>query len=109
LLGKGTTPPRRLFPVQEGHGEFPRIGDGETRFGSTDLAPDLDVESFLHGRKGGRPKAELKSALTEVLPPRLEHAVPKMVLSPGPMANISDRSLVVFAQRLKRCPAMPTS
>ncbi len=75
---------------------------------SIDLAPDLDAQSFLRDRKRVRPKAELKSVLAEILPTRLAHALAEMAPSPGPIANLPDRSLAAIAQRLKRWQMRPT-
>jgi len=75
---------------------------------SIDLAPDLDADSYLRDRKRIRPKAELKTVLSEILPARLAHAVAEAARSPGPMANLPDRSLAAVAQRLKRWQVTPT-
>src|SRR6202521_4312972 len=42
---------------------------------SIDLAPGLEVETFLRERKRSRPRAELKNVLAEILPARLAHAM----------------------------------
>jgi len=75
---------------------------------SIELAPDLDAQNFLRDRKRVRPKAELKSVLAEILPTRLAHALAEMAPSPGPIANLPDRSLAAIAERLKRWQIRPT-
>jgi len=75
---------------------------------SIDLAPDLDADSYLRDRKRIRPKAELKSVLSEILPARLAHAVAETAPSPGPMANLPDRTLAAIAQRLEHWRVTPT-
>src|SRR6185437_13063105 len=40
-----------------------------------DLLPDLDAAAFLIERKRARPKAELKTVLSEVLPQRLAQQI----------------------------------
>lgn len=80
--------------------------EGETL--SLDLAPTLDVESFLKQRKRARPKAELRTVMAEILPTRLAHAIAETASSGGPMANLSDRILAAMAARLKRWQLSPT-
>lgn len=64
---------------------------------SVDFAPNLDLKSFLHDRKGIRSKSELKSVSSKELSTRLARAVADMALSPGQMANMPDRSLAAIA------------
>ena len=73
-----------------------------------DLAPGCDASAFLLDRKRFRPKAETKTALAEILPIRLAHALAEACLPPGPTANVPDRNLVAFAARLKRWEVQPT-
>lgn len=80
--------------------------EGETI--SLDLAPTLNVESFLKDRKRTRPKAELKTVMTEILPTRLAHALADAASPEGTMANIPDRSLATIAGRLKHWQVRPT-
>jgi predicted Rossmann fold flavoprotein len=80
--------------------------DGDTL--SLNLAPSLDIESFLADRKRTRPKAELKTILTEVIPTRLAHALAGAAASNLPIANIPDRSLSELADRLRRWQLKPT-
>ena len=79
--------------------------EGETI--SLNLAPSLDIESFLADRKRARPKAELKTVLAEVLPTRLAHALAIDAASNLPIANVPDRDLLELANRLKRWQLRP--
>jgi predicted Rossmann fold flavoprotein len=72
-----------------------------------DLAPDCDASAFLLARKHSHPRAEAKTALAEILPARLAHALAEACLPPGPTANIPDRTLAAFAARLKRWEIQP--
>ena len=73
-----------------------------------DLAPERDANIFLLERKHARPKAEAKTVLAEMLPARLAQALAEVGLPPGPIANIPDRALAAFAERLKRWEVCPT-
>ncbi|MGA3229833.1 MAG: NAD(P)/FAD-dependent oxidoreductase, partial [Candidatus Binatus sp.] len=75
---------------------------------SLNLAPSLDIESFLADRKRTRPKAELKTVLAEAIPTRLAHALAGAVASNVPIANVPDRSLSELADRLRRWQLKPT-
>ena len=79
--------------------------EGETL--SLNLAPSLDVETFLADRKRTRPKAELKTVLAEVLPTRLAQALAGTATSNVTIANVPDRDLLKLAQRLTRWPLKP--
>ncbi len=74
---------------------------------SLDLAPTLDVESFLKDRKRTRPKAGLKTVMAELLPARLAHALAEAASPEGTMANIPDRSLAAIAGKLKHWQVRP--
>ena len=80
--------------------------DGDTL--SLNLAPSIDIESFLADRKRTRPKAELKTILAEVIPTRLAHALASTAASNLAIANIPDRSLLELADRLRRWQFKPT-
>ncbi|MGA6971634.1 MAG: NAD(P)/FAD-dependent oxidoreductase [Candidatus Binatus sp.] len=80
--------------------------DGDTL--SLNLAPSLDMESFLADLKRTRPKAELKTVLAEVLPARLAHAFAGAASSNVTIANVPDRDLTELAHRLKRWQLKPT-
>src|SRR5271155_1050946 len=75
---------------------------------SLNLAPSLDMESFLADRKRARPKAELKTVLAEVMPARLAHAFASAASSNVTIANVPDRDLAELAQRMKRWQMKPT-
>jgi predicted Rossmann fold flavoprotein len=76
---------------------------------SLDLAPGLEVESFLRECKRSRPKAEPRSVLAEILPARFAHAMAETVTVDGTMANLPDRSLAAIAARLKRWEVVPAA
>jgi predicted Rossmann fold flavoprotein len=80
--------------------------EGETV--SLNLAPSLDIESFLADRKRTRPKAELKTVLAEVLPTRLAHALADPAVSEISIANVPDRDLSELSNRLKRWQLKPS-
>ena len=73
-----------------------------------DLTPDLDVSSFLKDRKRGRPKAEPKTVLSEILPVRLAHAIADRHGFDGQIAHLPDRSLIDLAASIKRWQFTPT-
>ncbi len=75
---------------------------------SINLAPSLDIESYLADRKRARPKAELKTVLAEVMPTRLAHALAGAAASNLSIANVPDRDLSELATRLKRWQLKPT-
>jgi len=75
---------------------------------SLNLAPSLDMESFLADRKRARPKAEPKTVLAEVMPARLAHAFASAASSNVTIANVPDRDLTELAQRMKRWQMKPT-
>ncbi len=75
---------------------------------SINLAPSLDIESYLADRKRARPKAELKTVLAEILPTRLAHALASDAASKLSIANVPDRDLSELATRLKRWQLKPT-
>ena len=67
-----------------------------------DLLPGLDAAAFLIERKGGRPRAEAKTALSEVLPARLADALCTTALPPRPLGEIGNRTLEDFGRGLNR-------
>jgi predicted Rossmann fold flavoprotein len=81
-------------------------GEGETV--SLNLAPSIDIESFLTDRKRTRPKAELKTVLAEVIPTRLANALVGGVASDISIANVPDRELLKLANQLKGWQLRPT-
>jgi len=76
-----------------------------------DLLPGLDASAFLVERKRARPKAAPQTVLAEILPARLAQALTAAHLPPpqmaNEMANMSDRALAAFADRLKRWQFLP--
>jgi len=83
---------------------------GETL--SIDLAPGIEAESLLRERRRSRPRAELRTVLSEMLPGRLAQAIVEAAASDAPreatMANLLDRTLAAVAARLKRWRVAPT-
>jgi predicted Rossmann fold flavoprotein len=77
-----------------------------------DLLPELAAGSpasgFLKARKQARPRAEPKTVLAEILPARLAQALAQAGLPAGPLANVPDRTLAAFADRLKGWEVQPT-
>lgn len=69
-----------------------------------DLLPDLDADAFLKERKQARPRAELRTVLSEVLPQRLAHHL----ATEGTMIGLRDRDLAALAGRLKAWAMLPT-
>jgi hypothetical protein len=68
--------------------------------------PELEPLNFLDERKRGRPRAELKTILSEVMPGRLADALTTEYPA-GPIANLPDRTLALMAGRLKRWEIRP--
>jgi len=74
---------------------------------SLDLLPDLDLAAHLIERKKTRPKAELKTILTEILPGRLAQALVEDRMTNQPMAAYPDKALLRVAEQVKRWPLKP--
>jgi len=72
-----------------------------------DLLPDLDLAAHLIERKKTRPKAELKTILTELLPGRLAQALVEDRMVNQPMATYPDKALQRVAEHVKRWPLKP--
>ena len=72
-----------------------------------DLVPDLDLAAHLIERKKTRPKAELKTILTEILPSRLAQKLVEDRMANQPMATYPDKALLRVAEQLKRWPLKP--
>ena len=72
-----------------------------------DLLPDLDLAPYLIERKKTRPKAELKTILTEILPSRLAQKLVEDRMPNQPMATYPDKALQRVAEQLKRWPLKP--
>ena len=75
---------------------------------SLNLAPKLEVRSFLKDRRRTRPKAELKNILAEIVPARLAHAIADSVAPGQSIANAPDRIVNAIADRLSRFDVRPT-
>jgi predicted Rossmann fold flavoprotein len=77
---------------------------------SINLTPTLDAESLLKDRKRTRPKAEMKSVLSEILPARLAQALAGSLADVPAgitMANLPDRVLTSVAACLQSWQATP--
>jgi predicted Rossmann fold flavoprotein len=68
-----------------------------------DLAPDIDVVTFLKSRKHARPKAELKSILAELVPQRLAVALAQE----KSMAQVGPHDMQALHQRLRQWSVIP--
>ncbi|MBI5163387.1 MAG: NAD(P)/FAD-dependent oxidoreductase [Magnetospirillum sp.] len=73
-----------------------------------DLLPDRDAAAMLAERRSGRPKAELKTVLGEVLPNRLAQALGEAYLPNPVMANLSNAGLAQAAALLKSWRLVPS-
>lgn len=71
-----------------------------------DLLPDLEASDFLRSRKRARPRAELKTVLSEVIPKRLAEVLSEEFQ--GAVANLPDRAIVKVAERLQRWELRPS-
>ncbi len=72
-----------------------------------DLLPDLQAEDFLRGRKKSRPKAELKTILSEVLPQRFAQAITTTYFENESIGNLADKKLKELAAFLKSWRLLP--
>jgi predicted Rossmann fold flavoprotein len=74
-----------------------------------DLLPGQNAEAILLERKRGRPRAELRSMLGEMLPVRLAAALAQSGAEGATttMANLPDRVLAALGQRLNRFELEP--
>jgi predicted Rossmann fold flavoprotein len=69
-----------------------------------DLLPDTDAVVFLKERKRSRPRAELRTILSELMPQRLAaHLAPD-----GVLGERRDKELATLAQNLKAWRVTPT-
>jgi predicted Rossmann fold flavoprotein len=69
-----------------------------------DLLPDIDAAAMLKERKRVRPKAELRTVLSELMPQRLaQHLAPE-----GAIGQKRDKDLEELAVRLKAWRIVPT-
>ncbi|MCW0180782.1 MAG: NAD(P)/FAD-dependent oxidoreductase [Zavarzinia sp.] len=72
---------------------------------SFDLAPDTDIAAFLKARKAGRPRAEVKTILAEVLPARFAQALAGD--QPRPIGETGDKALAGLAARINGWRVIP--
>ncbi|OAN64857.1 NAD(P)/FAD-dependent oxidoreductase [Magnetospirillum moscoviense] len=75
---------------------------------SVNLLPDDDAIAVLAERKASRPKAELKTILSELLPARLAHGLVDSHLPNPTMANLSKGQLAQAAALLNGWTLVPT-
>jgi predicted Rossmann fold flavoprotein len=73
-----------------------------------DLLPDVQIDKALIERKKGRPKAELKTILGELLPQRLGQAIAVTHFVNEPIGNYPDRKLKEIADFVKGWRLTPT-
>jgi predicted Rossmann fold flavoprotein len=71
-----------------------------------DLAPELDVETFLKERRRTRPRAELKTIIAELMPVRAAEAFASDYRA-AEAANLPDRIIATAANRIKRWEIAP--
>jgi predicted Rossmann fold flavoprotein len=69
-----------------------------------DMVPNLDVAQHLKQRKHARPKAELKTILSELLPQRFALALAADVV----MEKLSSDAIAMLAERLKNWALIPS-
>ncbi|CAK9253530.1 unnamed protein product, partial [Sphagnum jensenii] len=75
---------------------------------SLDLVPDNEIEHSLIERKQSRPKAELKTILSEILPQRLAQAMATTYFVNEPIGTLSDKKLKDIASLIKNFQLMPS-
>lgn len=73
-----------------------------------DLAPDIDITGRLLMRKKSNPKLSPQTVLSEILPARLAHALTATNLATTELANIPDRTLVEFGDKVKSWTVYPS-
>ena len=73
-----------------------------------DLLPGRDPAAELLARKRARPRAALRTALGELLPQRLGHALAGARFADGPLGDIPDRRLRVVGAALRAWPVSPS-
>jgi predicted Rossmann fold flavoprotein len=72
-----------------------------------DMLPEQDAYAFLLGRKASRPKAELKTVLSEVLPARLAHALLQPPLGNYIIGDMPNKDLKNTAETIHRLALAP--
>ena len=73
-----------------------------------DLLPGLDAAAELLARKRARPRAALRTALGELLPQRLGHALAGGRFTDGPLGDMPDRRLRAVGAALQAWPVSPS-
>ena len=73
-----------------------------------DMLPDPNIAEFLLERKKSRPKAELKTVLSEVLPQRLAQQWVMRYIQNQPIGALSDKALGSAAALLKSWSVTPS-
>ncbi len=73
-----------------------------------DLLPGQDAAALLLARKRGRPRAEARTILSELLPQRLAQALAAIHLPPRPVGDIPDAALAALAARLQSWRVVPS-
>ena len=72
------------------------------------ILPDLDAGPYLLDRKRARPRVEVKTILSEILPARLAAAFAASDLPKRPIGELSDKLLTDLGDRLNRWRLMPS-
>lgn len=73
-----------------------------------DLAPDIDIADKFLKRKKSNPKLLPQTVLSEIIPARLAQALTTAHLTATELANIPDRVLVEFSNKMKSWPVIPS-
>lgn len=73
-----------------------------------DLAPDIDIADKFLKRKKSNPKLLPQTVLCEILPARLAQALTTAHLAATELANIPDRTLLEFSNKMKSWPVTPS-
>jgi predicted Rossmann fold flavoprotein len=72
-----------------------------------DLVPEIDVANWLIEAKARKPKAQLATLVSELIPSRLAHALVDQAGVGGVMADLKDAHLKDFATALKQWQLTP--
>jgi predicted Rossmann fold flavoprotein len=80
-----------------------RVGDDIV----VDMAPDMDVLATLKHLRRDRPRQELATALTGLLPKRLAQTIADRIAGPDRLADFSDRFLMNAAAAVKEWHVRP--
>ena len=75
---------------------------------AVDFMPDQDAAVLLIERKRSRAKSAPQTVLAELIPARLAQHLTAALLPPSELANIPDRTLAAFGERLKRWEFRPS-